>query len=82
MARDVNQDHVLMLRQEGKVKALQDLLAVIAIRYPNFSMLEASLKEKNGQYLYEVEFLTAKGVARSIKIDAVTAKILDDRVDN
>ena len=67
MARDLDQDEALRLRQQGVILPLEQLLQQAMDRYPGAKLLEAELEEKHDVYIYEVELLTAEGVVRELR---------------
>lgn len=81
-ARDLGQDQALRLREQGKIIALEVLMARIKEIYPNARLLEVELEEEDGIYMYEVELLTQEDVVRELEIDARDGKILQDEVDD
>lgn len=81
-ARELNQDSVLELKKQGRIKSLGYLLSVLNAHYPNFTLLEASLREQQGYYFYNVSIITKQAVARKLVIDAATTKIIQDKVNN
>lgn len=81
-ARDLNQDEALRLRQSGVIVGLEQVLQVALARYPGAQLLEAELEEEHGQYIYDIELLTAAGVARELDVDARDARILRDEEDD
>ncbi|MHC8295304.1 PepSY domain-containing protein [Pseudomonas sp. LB3P58] len=81
MARDLDQDEALRLRQRGVILPLEQLLQQALDRYPGAKLLEAELEEKHDVYVYEVELLTADGVVRELDLDASTGQLLKDRED-
>ncbi|MCS3841242.1 putative membrane protein YkoI [Pseudomonas sp. JAI111] len=81
MARDLDQDEALRLRQRGVILPLEQLLQQALDRYPGSKLLEAELEEKHDVYIYEVELLTAQGVVRELDIEAATGRLLKDRED-
>lgn len=82
LARDLDQDEALRLRQAGTILPLEQLLQQALGRYPGAKLLEAELEEKRGLYIYEVELLTTEGVVRKIKLDASNGHLLKDKVDD
>ncbi|MCO7520696.1 MULTISPECIES: PepSY domain-containing protein [unclassified Pseudomonas] len=82
VARDLDQDEALELRQQGVILPLEQLLDAALGRYPGARLLEAELEEKHGRYEYEVELLTPAGVVREIKYDARTGALLKDEEDD
>ncbi|NBA96757.1 PepSY domain-containing protein [Pseudomonas sp. R5(2019)] len=82
VARDLDQDEALQLRQKGIILPLEQLLHQALARYPGARLLEADLEEEDHTYVYEVELLTAEGVVREIELDATTGHLLKDKEDN
>ncbi|WP_095131143.1 PepSY domain-containing protein [Pseudomonas sp. Irchel s3h14] len=81
MARDLDQDEALRLRQQGVILPLEQMLQQALDRYPGAKLLEAELEEKHDVYIYEVELLTAEGVVRELDLDATTGQLLKDKED-
>jgi uncharacterized membrane protein YkoI len=81
MARDLDQDEALRLRQQGVILPLEQLLQQALDRYPGSKLLEAELEEHHDDYIYEVELLTAEGVVRELDIEATTGRLLKDKED-
>lgn len=81
-ARDLDQDEALRLRQEGRIRPLEQLINQAYARYPKATLLEAELEEEDGVYVYEIEFLVDKGVVRELEISATDGTILKDEVDD
>lgn len=81
MARDLDQDEALRLRQQGVILPLEQVLHNALDRYPGAKLLEAELEEKHDVYMYEVELLTSEGVVRELDLDAATGRLLKDKED-
>ncbi len=81
MARDLDQDEALRLRQQGVIMPLEQLLKQALDRYPGSKLLEAELEEKHDVYIYEVELLTREGVVRELDLDATNGLLLQDKED-
>jgi uncharacterized membrane protein YkoI len=81
MARDLDQDEALRLRQQGVILPLEQLLAQALARYPGAKLLEVELEEKHDVYIYEVELLTVEGVARELHLKADTGELVKDKED-
>ena len=81
VARDLDQDEALRLRQQGVTLPLEQLLQQALDRYPGAKLLEAELEEKHDVYIYEVELLTPQGVVRELDLDARTGRLLKDKED-
>ncbi|MCO7569436.1 MULTISPECIES: PepSY domain-containing protein [Pseudomonas] len=82
VARDLDQDEALRLRQRGVILPLEQLLQQAMDRYPGAKLLEAELEEKHDVYIYEVELLTVDGVVRELDLDAATGRLLKDEEDD
>ena len=76
MARDLDQDEVLRLRQDGVIQPLESLMQEALGRYPGARLLEVELEEEDDVYVYEVELLTRDGVVRELELDARNGRIL------
>ena len=81
-ARDLDQDEVLRLRQEGRIPPLEQLLQPALERYPGAKLLEAELEEEDDVLVYEIELLTTDGVVRELEIDVRNGRILKDKEDD
>ncbi len=82
LARDLDQDEALHLRQQGVILPLEQLMQQALGRHPGARLLEAELEEKHNQYVYEVELLSTEGVVREIKLDAASGALLKDEEDD
>lgn len=80
-SRDLDQDEALKLRREGLILPLESLLLQAMQRYPGARLLEAELEEDDGIYIYEIELLTADGIARELELDARDGRLLKDEED-
>lgn len=80
-SRDLDQDEALRLRREGLIQPLESLLNQAMERHPGARLLEAELEEEDGIYVYEIELLTADGVARELELDARDGRLLKDEED-
>ncbi len=81
-ARDLDQDEALRLRREGAILPLEQMLVVALKHYPGAVLLEVELEEEQGVLVYEVELVTAQGVVRELELDARSAELLKDEVDD
>ncbi|GAC1034929.1 PepSY domain-containing protein [Pseudomonas sp. No.21] len=82
VARDLDQDEALKLREEGVIMPLEQLLHRALGLYPGARLLEAELEEEDDVYVYEVELLTTEGVVRELELDARDGRILKDEEDD
>lgn len=81
LARDLDQDEALQLRQQGVILPLEHLLQQALDLHPGAKLLEAELEEKHGVYIYEVELLDTDGVVRELDLEAATGRLLKDKED-
>ncbi|ALQ04763.1 PepSY domain-containing protein [Pseudomonas brassicacearum] len=81
VARDLDQDEALQLRQQGVILPLEQLLQQALDLHPGAKLLEAELEEKHGVYIYEVELLDTEGVVRELDLEAATGRLLKDKED-
>ncbi|UZE22113.1 PepSY domain-containing protein [Pseudomonas sp. B21-056] len=81
MARDLDQDEALQLRQQGVILPLEQLLQQALDLHPGAKLLEAELEEKHGVYIYEVELLDTDGVVRELDLEAASGRLLKDKED-
>ena len=82
VARDLDQDEALKLREEGVIMPLDQLLRSALWLYPGARLLEAELEEEDDVYIYEVELVTADGTVRELELDARDGRILKDEEDD
>jgi uncharacterized membrane protein YkoI len=82
VARDLDQDEALKLREEGVILPLERLLNSALGLYPGARLLEAELEEEDDVYIYEVELITADGTVRELELDARDGRILKDEEDD
>lgn len=82
VARDLDQDQALYLRQTGVIQPLEQLLQPLLQRYPGAVLLEAELEQEDNLLVYEVELLTAGGLVREVELDAREGRILKDEEDD
>ncbi|MBK5374188.1 PepSY domain-containing protein [Pseudomonas sp. TH43] len=81
MARDLGPDEALNLRKQGVILPLEQVLQQAMDRYPGAKLLEVELEEKHDVYIYEIELLTAEGVARELHLKADTGELVKDKED-
>jgi hypothetical protein len=67
----VNQDEVLSAVRAGKAVSLPLLLAFMANKFPG-EIVDIKLKNKEGLYSYEVEYLANSSKLRVLKLNAKT----------
>ena len=73
-------DRARELLTKGEILSLSDILARVSSQVPG-KILEIKLEEKNGEVVYEIEFLAEDGVVMEMYLDAKTAKILSIEVE-
>lgn len=57
-------------------------LDVVNDRYPKASVSELELDTSKGRVVWEVEFATAEGTRREVKVDVATKEIVVDQIDD
>ncbi|MFK3795185.1 MULTISPECIES: PepSY domain-containing protein [unclassified Pseudomonas] len=82
VARDLDQDEALKLRQQGVILPLEQFIEQALGRYPGSKLLEAELEEKHDVLVYEIELLTHDHVVRELKFDAKDSRLLEDKEDD
>ena len=82
VARELNQDEALKLRQQGVILPLELFIEEALGRYPGSRLLEAELEEKHNVLIYEIELLTSDHVVRELKFNARDCDLLDDKEDD
>ncbi|WP_442965167.1 PepSY domain-containing protein [Pseudomonas sp. JDS28PS106] len=81
VARDLDQDEALQLRQRGVIQPLEQFIERALSYHPGSRLLEAELEEKHHRYVYEFELLTPSGIVRELKFDARDGQLLKDEED-
>ena len=66
------------LKDTGKIGSLEIILEKLS-DYNISRLLEVELKQKNNQYIYELEYINDKGVVLEIEVevDAITAPVFE-----
>lgn len=80
-SHELDQDEALRLRREGLILPLEQVLEQALQRYPGARLLEAELELEHGRHIYEIELLTAEGIARELEVDAADGRLLKDKED-
>ena len=81
LARDLDQDEALALRQAGTILPLEAVVERALVLYPGATLLEVELEEEDDRLVYEVELLTLDSVVRELELDARDARLYKDEVD-
>lgn len=81
LARDLDQDEALALRQAGTILPLEAVVERALVLYPGATLLEVELEEEDDRLVYEVELLTRDAVVRELEFDARDARLYKDEVD-
>lgn len=79
---DISHNEALKLRSKGVIMPLSTLLDAVDTRYPLAQILEVELDRDDGRYVYEIELITRDGVVRELTLDAASAAILHDEIDD
>ena len=67
--------------EKGEIRPLDEILRVVRAAAPG-DVVSVDLKHDEGRWLYKLRVLSADGKRRTIKVDAGSAKILDDDDDD
>jgi uncharacterized membrane protein YkoI len=71
-------EHARQLRLQGRILPLELILKRVEALYPG-RVLEVEIEERGGNYVYEIEMLDAGGSVRTMKLDAASGALLQDR---
>lgn len=82
MARDLDQDEVLRLRQDGVIQPLESLMQEALGRYPGARLLEVEPGRGRRRVCLRGGLLTRDGVVRELELDARNGRILKDEEDD
>ena len=66
--------------EKGEIRPLDEILRVARETVPG-DVVSVDLKHGDGHWLYKLRILGADGKRRTVKVDAGSAKILDDDDD-
>lgn len=70
------QSELKTLSDTGEIQPLQTILDKLS-KYSIERLLEVELERDNNIYIYEIEYLNDKGIVLEIKVDAVSAEVLE-----
>jgi uncharacterized membrane protein YkoI len=74
-ADDVSQAEARRLVERGELKPLSSILSAIRAEFGG-KVLEVELERDDGEYIYEIEILTADGRVLELEYDARTGRRL------
>lgn len=77
-ANDNDQELARQLTRSGAIVPLEDVIASTVKEFGG-NLLEASLENRGGQYVYELQMLMSDGVVWEYTYDAKTAKLIKKR---
>ncbi|GGE38389.1 hypothetical protein GCM10007421_10330 [Halopseudomonas oceani] len=80
-ARDLSQDEVLLLTEQGRILPLPQLIEDALMRFPGH-FLEAELELDDGRFIYELEVVTRDRRIMELEYDAVSGELLDVEEDD
>jgi len=69
------------LSEAGDILPLEKILEH-AQQHQSGRVLEVEFENDNGQYIYEIEILNAKGVVWELELDAQTGQLLDRKQED
>jgi len=69
-----------LLLEQGKILSLSEIMHMAKDRFPG-KILEVELDEKDGEIVYEIEFLGQNGVIMEMLIDARNGQLISIKED-
>jgi uncharacterized membrane protein YkoI len=81
-ARDLGPDEALKLRDAGTIQSFEKLNAVALEQHPGAVIEETELEEEYGRYIYQVDVRDTQGQQWDLQLDALTAQILKNKLDD
>ena len=79
---DNDQDIARQALASGKIKPLQDILAILETKLPGHRVVKVEFEHDDGQYIYEIKIISAQGVLHEVEIDARNGAVLEIEVDD
>lgn len=76
-AKDIDQDDAKVLRQQGVILPLEEILQAAQRIHPG-RVIEIELEKKRNSYIYEVEIADNKGQIWEMKFNASDATLLSE----
>lgn len=80
-SRDLDQDEVMQLVREGKIRPLTELMALNPERFSGH-LLDVEVEYESGRLVYEIEMLDDAGNVREFYLDPVTGAILKEEIED
>ncbi len=79
--RKLNQDEVLQLVREGKIRPLAELMAQNPKRFAG-RLLDVDVEYEHGQLVYEIEVLGKDGKVREFYLNPITGQVLKEELED
>lgn len=79
-ASERDHERALQAMEAGEIKALSDILAVVAQEVPG-RVLEVELERERGQWIYEIKLIQDTGLIKKLDVDARSGQLLRSRND-
>ncbi|GAA0785077.1 PepSY domain-containing protein [Marinobacterium sediminicola] len=80
-SRHLDQDEVLELVREGKIRPLSELMALNPERFRGH-LLDVEIEYEDGVLIYEIELLDSSGVVREFELDPLTGDVLKEEIED
>lgn len=80
-SRELDQEEILELVKQGKIKPLTHLLEQNRARLKGH-LLDVEVEHEHGRLVYEIEMLGEDGVVREFYLDPVTGRILKEEIED
>ena len=81
VAKDIDQDDAKVLRDQGRILPLEQVLKV-ALRLHPGRVIEVELEKARGLYVYEIEIADDNGRVWEVKLDASNASVISQEQDD
>lgn len=81
-AGDLSQSEALELRRHGTILPFEQIMAAVYERLPGARVVEAELAKEGDRYIYEIEVFTVDDQLRELELDARTAELLEDELED
>lgn len=79
--RKLNQDEILQLVREGKIRPLSELIAQNPKRLAG-RLLDVDVEYEHGRLVYEIEVLRKDGKVREFYLNPLTGQVLKEELED
>ena len=81
VAKDIDQDDARVLREQGRILPLEQVLEV-ALRLHPGRVIEVELEKARGLYVYEIEIADGNGRIWEVELNASDASVISQEQDD